>query len=60
MSDGLSIRMVRNYRPGDDKFVTALDMALVSCARLGHTWLINKGEPVCNICGAPNPETVHA
>jgi hypothetical protein len=51
---GISIRLIRQWKPEDAKQITAMDMAMLSCAFLGHTWLINVGEPFCGVCGAPN------
>lgn len=53
-SDRLSIRFLRAWTP--HLGVSAFDLALFSCPKLGHTFKINVGEPFCNVCGAPNPD----
>lgn len=55
MSDGLSIRFLRQYDPAKDRFVTTVDLALQSCQWLGHTFMTNIGETHCAVCGEPNP-----
>jgi hypothetical protein len=52
---GISIRLIKQWDLRDSqKQVYSVDVALVSCALLGHTWRINVGELFCGVCGAPN------
>jgi hypothetical protein len=51
---GVAIKFIEHYKP--DPAVTIIDRVLVSCQSLGHTFVMNVGEPSCQVCGAPNPD----
>lgn len=54
---GIAIRYVREYEiQRDVQPPVTLDRVIFSCLTLGHTWRINVGEKICNVCGAPNPD----
>ena len=57
--EGISIRLIRAYDPKDAKCIHTMDLVLVSCSRLGHTFRLNgPSEEYCGVCGLNNPDFV--
>lgn len=53
---GIAIRFISKWTPQTPEEVAAVWARYFSCASLGHTFVINRNEDKCNICGTPNTQ----